>query len=75
MVRVIADVDDGFMEKFLFFLFFFKFILFIYFERVRERENTGEGRTEREERIPSRLCTVSTEPNTGLHLTNSKIMT
>ena len=35
-------------------------------ERDRERE---------EERIPSRLHTVSTEPNVGLHLTNYEIMT
>ena len=46
--------------------FFFKFI---YFER--------RGRAERErgrERIPSRLHTVSAEPNVGLELTNHEIM-
>ena len=34
------------------------------------------GGAEREgERIPSRLCTVSTEPDMGLKLTNHEIMT
>ena len=36
----------------------------------------GEGQRERErERIPSRLCTVCTEPNVGLDLMNHEIMT
>ena len=36
----------------------------------------GEGQRERErERIPSRLCTVSTEPDTGLKLMNHEITT
>ena len=36
----------------------------------------GEGQRERErERISSTLCTVSTEPDTGLKLTNCEIMT
>ena len=35
-------------------------------ERKREREKEG---------IPSRLCTVSTEPDVGLKLTNREIMT
>ena len=35
-----------------------------------------EGERERErERIPSRLCTVSTEPEVGLELTNGELMT
>ena len=42
--------------------------LFIYSERKRE---LGRGR----ERIPSRLCIVSAEPNAGLELTNREIMT
>ena len=51
------------------------FSLFIYFERERERVSR-EGQRERErERIPSRLRTVSTEPHTGLELTNHEIMT
>ena len=40
--------------------------MFILRERERERER---------ERIPSRLCTISVEPNAGLHLTNRKVMT
>ena len=36
----------------------------------------GEGQRERDrERIPSRLCAVSMEPDVGLELTNPKIMT
>ena len=36
----------------------------------------AERETERErERIPSRLCTVSAEPNMGLELMNCEIMT
>ena len=32
------------------------------------------GRAERRERIPSRLSTVSTEPNVGLNAKNGEIM-
>ena len=47
-------------------------IFFTYFERERERERDAErGR----ERIPSRLCTVSTQPEGGLELTDCEIMT
>ena len=46
--------------------------LFIYFEREKERK--GQREDERE-RIPSRLHTVNTKPDTGLEPTNSKIMT
>ena len=54
--------------------------LFIHFEgereRERERASTNSGRAEREgERTPSRLCTVSTEPDAGLELTNHEIIT
>ena len=35
----------------------------------------GEGREQRRERIPSRLCTVSAEPDVGLDLTNCEIVT
>ena len=36
----------------------------------------GGARRERgRERIPSRLCTVITEPDVGLELTNREIMT
>ena len=51
----------------------------IYFERregERERESTSRERAEKErDRIPSRLHTVSTEPNAGLDLTNQEVMT
>ena len=56
----------------------FSFFKFIYFEREEgEREGKhGEGQRERRgERIPSRLCTGSTEPNAGLELRNREIMT
>ena len=47
--------------------------LFIYFgKRAQIRE---EQRERERERIPSRLHTVSTEPNAGLELTNREIMT
>ena len=35
----------------------------------------GEGQKEARERIPSRLCAVSSEPHEGLELTNCEIMT
>ena len=42
----------------------------------REREIVRWGGADREgERIPSRLLAVSAEPDTGLNLTNSEIMT
>ena len=57
--------------SFLSFFFFF-WSLFIYFQR----ESTSWVGTGREgERILSKLRTVSTEPNTGLKLTNCEIMT
>ena len=46
------------------------------FEREREREREHEqGGAERERDISSRLHTVSTEPDTGLELTNHEIVT
>ena len=50
---------------------------FIYFlERETESEQAGKRQREREGgRIPSRLCTVSAEPDMGLELTNHEIMT
>ena len=52
--------------------------MFIYFrgrEREREREREQERCREREEeKIPSRFCTVSTEPYVGLELTKPEIM-
>ena len=54
---------------------FLKFI-YLFWERERERERENRGGAGREgERIPSRLHTVSTEPNVGLELTNCEIMT
>ena len=35
----------------------------------------GRGRKRDRDRIPSRLCTVSTEPDVELELTNREIMT
>ena len=40
------------------------------FEHERGREREGER-----ERILSRLCTISKEPDSGLELTNHEIMT
>ena len=43
-------------------------------ERVKERESEREREREREN-TPSRLHTVSAEPNMGLELMNHEIMT
>ena len=48
--------------------------MFIYFWK-RERAWAGEGQRERETEDPSRLCTVSTEPDTGPKPTDREIMT
>ena len=53
--------------------FFFKVYLFIFRERERTHAGTSRGGAERKrgrKRIPSRFCTVSTEPDMGLNLTN-----
>ena len=52
-------------------LFLSNVYLFILRERVREN---GTGAERGRERIPSRLCTVSTEPDVGLELMNREIM-
>ena len=44
-------------------------------EREREWGGGGMGRETKRERIPSRLCTVSKEPNLGFDPTNCEIMT
>ena len=51
--------------------------MFIYFERERKTEQThkGRGRERGRERIPSRLPTVSAEPDVGLKLMNCEIVT
>ena len=51
--------------------FFFFRGLFIYFERERWR---GAERERGREKIPSRLPSVSVEPDRGLDLTNLEIM-
>ena len=46
--------------------------------REREREGERQGGAVREgegERIPRTLCTLSTEPDSGLELTNREVMT
>ena len=62
---------------FLFFLFFFEFI---YFYRERERESAstrkheqGRGREREKDRVPSRLCSVSVEPDKGLESMNQTL--
>ena len=49
----------------------------IFFFFLRETDSMGRGGAdgEREERILSRLHTVSAEPDAGLDLTNCEIMT
>ena len=60
-------------SSFSFFLSIF-LSLFIYIER--DRDNVSGGGAERErERIPSWFCSVSTELDVGLKLTNCGIMT
>ena len=46
--------------------------MFVYFEREHEQ---GRGSEKGRERIPSRLCAASTEPDIGLELKNCEIMT
>ena len=41
---------------------------------MREKEITSRGGAERKREIPSKLCAVSTEPDTGLELMNCEIM-
>ena len=51
-------------------------LICIYSERERERERTSRGGAERgRQRILSRLCAVSTEPDVGLEPTNREMMT
>ena len=54
-------------QRLTYFLLFFK-SLFIYFAGDRDSANGGEAEREGK-RIPSRLHTVSTEPDAGLELT------
>ena len=63
-------------ENIISFSLFFNVYLFV-FERERERERIQvvEGRERRGERIPSRLCPMSAEPDVGLEPTDREIMT
>ena len=48
------------------------------FEGEKERETEckwGKGKERGRQRIPSRLCTISTEPDAGLERMNCEIMT
>ena len=54
-------------------LAFLKVYLFIL--REREQSQVGEGQREEKERIPSRIRTVSKEPDMGLEPSNLEIMT
>ena len=59
------------MNSIIFYIKKFFLSLLIYFES----DSTSRGGTEREserERIPSRLCTVSTGPDAGLELTKPR---
>ena len=58
-------------------LIFFFFFNFVYFETEGENMHAREEETRerKRERIPTRLCAVSAEPNVGLDLTNHEIMT
>ena len=67
-------------ERHLLYVKIFIFLsLFIHFELGTEKENASEQRRGRErergEKIPSRHLTVSAEPDVGLELMNSGIMT
>ena len=53
-------------------LFFFLFVYLVLRERASKQE---WGRERERERIPSRLCTVSAEPDLGPELTNHEVMT
>ena len=51
-------------------------LIYYFFERERERASAGEEQREKgRERIPSRLCAVSVEPEVGLDPMNCEIVT
>uniref|UniRef100_A0A673UP46 Prohibitin n=1 Tax=Suricata suricatta TaxID=37032 RepID=A0A673UP46_SURSU len=74
-----------FLFLFLFLFFFFFFFSFLFFSFLffffqvclflQESMMPGRGREGERERIPSRFCTVSSEPDEGLQPTNREIMT
>ena len=55
-------------KKFTSMYVFFLSLFIIYLERERETERERRSRETGRERIPSRLCTVSAEPDTGLYV-------
>ncbi|XP_077922290.1 SID1 transmembrane family member 1 isoform X2 [Halichoerus grypus] len=59
------DVNPILISLFIFFFFYFGFLLIVLVHCIREREQEREGQKERESQADSPL---STEPNTGLHL-------
>ena len=61
-------------QYFIFYFLKYFLSLLIYFEREREREQ-GRGRERGIERIPSRLRTISMEPDVGLKPTNHEMVT
>ena len=63
MAELLLELDQSSLGTEFFFFFFFKFVFYLFWERV------SQGGAEREaDRIPSRLCTPSTEPDRGLDL-------
>ena len=65
--------DTGQSKEDFYFYYFFK-CSFISVERERESKQE-RGRERGRQRIPSRLCTVSTEFHKGLKLRKPEIMT
>ena len=55
-------------------VFVFKFI-YLFFEGDKDSTSGGWDREKGRERIRSRICTVTPEPDVGLELTNCEIMT
>ena len=51
------------------FFFFFTVYFFVCFEKETDSTSGGGAESKGRERIPSRLCTASTEPDAGLELT------
>ena len=70
--KVFLYLLEGVGESVLLYQLFFKVYLFILREKAQVREWQGERERER---IPSRLCADSTEPDTELDLMNREIMT
>ena len=69
-IHLYITCDFILMTKLLI-LIFSSIYLFILREREHEKGEAERGR----ERIPSRFCAVSAEPDPRLHLTNHEIMT